>query len=263
MSEVTKTDVVDGIIDYKIKDHVATITINRSRKMNSITKDMAIALQDVAKNCNEDKDVRVVILTGEGVKSFSTGSDINLIHQYGTPFELKNRLDYCSAIRSIRKPVISKVKGYALGGGFELCLATDIRIVSDTAKFAASEVKHGWISGSGLTQILARNIGYPRAAELVLTGDMIDAKRAYDLGIINHIIPMDDIDTYVEELANRMTKLSPIATQLAKENLVASQNMTLETGLKFENDLFAFSFTTEDSAEGLLAFKEKREPDFS
>ncbi len=253
---------MDGEIIYEVKKFVGYITISRSNKMNSITKAMAEKLQEVSRQINDDDSVRVVVLTGEGEKSFSTGSDINLIHQYGNPWELRNRQDYCAAIRQIRKPVISKIKGYALGGGFELVLGTDIRVASDTAKFAASEVKHGWISGSGLIQILSRNIGYSKAAKLILTGDMISAGEGKELGFINDVLSIDEIDKYVDELTDKMTELSPVALQLAKQDLIASQNMSLEMGLKYENDLFAFSFTTEDSKEGLAAFREKRKPDF-
>jgi len=253
---------MDGNIIYEVKNNIGYITISRQNKMNSITKAMAEKLQTVSREINEDANVRVVILSGDGEKSFSTGSDINLIHQYGNPFELRNRQDYCEAIRKIRKPVISKIKGYALGGGFELVLGTDIRIAADTAKFAASEVKNGWISGSGLIQILARNIGYNKAAKLILTAEMIDANEGAKLGFINEVLPVSEIDEYVEDMALKMTELSPVALQLAKADLIASQNMSLEMGLKYENDLFAFSMTTDDSKEGMAAFKEKRKPNF-
>lgn len=247
---------------YKVKNNIGYITISRVNKMNSITKSMADALQRITHEVNEDSEVRVVVLTGEGEKSFSTGSDINLIHQYGNPWQLRNRQDYCAAIRAIRKPVIAKIKGFALGGGFELVLASDIRIAAEGAVFAASEVKHGWISGSGLIQILARNIGYSRAAKLILTAETVDAQEGKRLGFINEVLDIDKIDAFVDDMALKMTQLSPVALQLAKQDLVASQNMPLNMGLQYENDLFAFSFTTEDSKEGLQAFKEKRKPNF-
>lgn len=256
-----ETHCEEGIV-YEKKDGIGRITICRPKKMNSITKDMGIRLNQLTHEINEDQEVKVVLLTGEGEKSFSTGSDINMLHQYGTPFELRNRLDYCAAIRNIRKPVISKVKGYALGGGLELVLATDIRIAADNSKYAVSEIQHGWISGSGATQLLARTMSYNQAAELVLTGNMIDAEEAYRLGIINKVISKDTIDEYVENLLIRLGRQSNTAMQLAKRNLRASQNMTMDEGIRFENDLFAFSFTTEDAKEGQLAFAEKRDPVF-
>ncbi|WP_461207028.1 enoyl-CoA hydratase/isomerase family protein [Clostridium sp. DL1XJH146] len=253
---------MDGEILLEKKGYVGTIVINRPKKMNSITKDMAESLTEICSEVNSDNDIRVVVLKGEGERSFSTGSDITLLKQYGTPYELRNRMDYCVAIRSIRKPVVSMIKGYALGGGFELALATDIRIAAKSAKFAVSEVKNGWIPGSGLIQVLARNIGYNKAAELIFTAKMIDADEAAELGFINKVLENDEIDQYVENMVQGMTKLSPIASQLAKQDLVSTQNLSLEMGLQYENDLFAFSMTTEDSKEGMAAFKEKREPDF-
>lgn len=253
---------MEGDIVYQVMEHVGYITISRVHKMNAITKAMAEKLQEVADKVNKDANVRVVVLSGDGDKSFSTGSDIKLLHQYGNPWELRNRQDYCKAIRSIRKPVIAKIKGYALGGGFELVLASDIRVAVEEAKFAASEVKHGWISGSGLIQILARNIGYNKAAKLVLTGAMVDAIEGQRLGFINDVVSLENIDAFVEDMAIAMTALSPVALQLAKQDLINSQNTPLDMGLQYENDLFAFSFTTEDSREGLQAFQEKRQPNF-
>ncbi len=251
----------EGII-YKKEGRIATITINRPRKMNSITRQMGIDLNRIAAEVNDDEEVSVVILKGEGERAFSTGSDITMLDQYGSPYQLRNRQDYCAAIRNIRKPVIAAIKGYALGGGLELVLATDIRIASDTAVFAVSEVEHGWTSGSGATQLLARQIGYNRAAELVLTAKKIDAEEAYRLGIVNQVVAVDEVDSYIADLVAKMAEQSPIAMQLIKQNLRASQNMPQDMGLQYENDLFAFSFTTEDAAEGKRAFAEKRKPKF-
>ncbi len=251
----------EGII-YKKEGRIATITINRPRKMNSITRQMGIDLNRIAAEVNDDEEVSVVILKGEGERAFSTGSDITMLDQYGSPYQLRNRQDYCAAIRNIRKPVIAAIKGYALGGGLELVLATDIRIASDTAVFAVSEVEHGWTSGSGATQLLARQIGYNRAAELVLTAKKIDAEEAYRLGIVNQVVAVDEVDSYIADLVAKMAEQSPIAMQLIKQNLRASQNMPQDMGLQYENDIFAFSFTTEDAAEGKRAFAEKRKPKF-
>lgn len=254
-------EIEEGIL-YQKEGRIAKIIINRPRKMNSITKAMGEQLHQVASEINKDDEVAVVLLTGMGEKSFSTGSDINMLGQYGTPYQLRNRLDYCEAIRSIRKPVVAKIRGYALGGGLELLLTTDIRIADEKSVYAVSEVQHGWISGSGATQGLGRLMSYNQAAELVLTGKKITADEAFRLGIINQVIKGEEIDDYVEQLLVNMSKQSRIAMELTKHNLRASQNMFLDAGLKYENDLFAFSFTTEDAAEGKAAFAEKRSPIF-
>lgn len=246
----------------KKEGSIARLTINRPSKMNSITKEMGCKLHEAAEDINRDESIKVVLLSGTGEKSFSAGSDINMLHQYGEPFQLKNRLDYCTAVRNIKKPVISKIKGYALGGGLELLLSTDIRIADETAVFAVSEVRHGWISGSGATQLLGRLMSYNQAAELVLTGKQIDAQEAYRLGIINKIVAGAEIDDYVEKMLTDMSEQSGTAMQLIKQNLRASQNMFMDAGLQYENDLFAFSFTTADAKEGKKAFAEKRKPIF-
>lgn len=254
--------IMEEKINYEKQGAIGIITICRPAKMNSITKQMGIDLNVIAKQINEDDEVAVVLLTGEGERAFSTGSDIKMLHQYGTPYELRNRQDYCQAIRDIRKPVIAKIKGYALGGGLELTLAADIRYAAENASFAVSEVAHGWTSGSGATQLLARQIGYNRAAEMVLTAKTVDAQEAYRLGFINQVLPLEEIDAYVDTILAGMAKQSATAMQLSKQNLRASQNMTQDMGLQYENDLFAFSFTTPDAAEGMQAFKEKRAPKF-
>lgn len=254
---------MEELIRYEKVNSVGKIIINRPNKMNSITRDMGIKLNELSAQINHDNEVKVVLLTGEGERAFSTGSDINMLNQYGNPFELKNRDDYCEAIRNIKKPVICKIKGYALGGGLELVLATDIRIAADNAKFGVSEVKHGWISGSGATQLLARELGYSNAAYLTLTGEMFGASDAFKLGLVNKVISLDKIDDFVDDLLNNISKSSSTSMQLTKQNLRASQNMPMDMGLKYENDLFAFSMTTKDAEEGKLAFKEKRDPVFN
>lgn len=254
---------MDGEIVLTKKNRTCTLTINRPHKMNSITKDMGEQLQSLADEINNDKEIRAVIIKGEGEKSFSTGSDLKMFDQYGSPFDLRNRTDYCDALRSIRKPLISLIRGYALGGGFEMVLASDIRIASETARFAVSEIKNGWIPGSGLIQILSRNIGYHKAAELIFTARMIDAEEALEFGFINSVIPDEKIDDYVQEMAEKISTFSPVAAQLAKQDLMSSQNMGLDMGLQYEKDLAAFSMTTKDSEEGMKAFMEKREANFT
>ncbi len=254
---------MEGRIDFTRTGAVGTLTINRPEKMNSITKEMAEQLHILAEEINRDRGIRVVILKGKGERSFSTGSDLRLFDRYGSSFELRNRQDYCDAVRRIRKPVVSLIRGYALGGGFELVLSTDIRIASDNALFAVSEVSRGWIPGSGLLQILSRNIGYHKAAELTFTARRVDAAEALEYGFINRVLPVSEIDAYVGKMALEMSEFSPLAMELAKEDLRASQNMSLEAGLRYERDLAAFSMCSRDSREGIAAFKEKRKPEFT
>lgn len=250
-------------IQFIKEGRIAKIIIDRPAKMNSITRDMGIRLNEVAAEINADNEIAVVLLTGMGERAFSTGSDIKMLDQYGTPFELRNRQDYCAAIRSIRKPVIAKIRGYALGGGLELLLATDIRIADEKSIFAVSEVQRGWTSGSGATTGLGKAMSYNQAAELVLTGKKIDSNEAMRLGIINQVVEGDKIDAYVDEMLENMSKQSRTAMELEKLILRNSFNAFYDAGLEYENEIFAFSMTTEDAKEGKAAFGEKREPKFN
>ncbi|MGG1554029.1 enoyl-CoA hydratase/isomerase family protein [Paenibacillus ferrarius] len=249
-------------IRVDIGEYIATITLNRPNKLNTVTRAMGEQLRAICDDMNKNKQVRVVILTGDGPKSFSAGSDIEVLDDYGSPWDLRNREDYCMAIRSIRKPVIAMINGYAIGGGLELALHADIRIASNTAKFGAGEIKLGWIGGSGSTQLLPRIVGPGKAAEMVLTGAMLSADEALRSGLVERIAEPGEIERIVRELAAEIAGFSPIAVENAKLALRAAMNMPLDAGLQYENSLFAFCFTTEDAQEGKQSFKEKRTPQY-
>lgn len=252
----------DSEIRYEVDQFIATITLNRPEKLNTVTRDMGKQLMALCDNVNRDKQVRVVVLTGEGSKSFSAGSDITVLDDYGSPWELGKRDDYCMAVRSIRKPVIAMINGYAIGGGLELALHADIRIASNNAKFGAGEIKLGWIGGSGSTQLLPRIVGAGKAAELVLTGQMLSAEEAKQCGLVEKVVEWSELKDTVYEMARTIASYSPIAVEHAKLALRAAMNMPLDAGLQYENSLFSFCFTTEDAKEGKRSFIEKREPTF-
>jgi enoyl-CoA hydratase len=167
-----------------------------------------------------------------------------------------------TAIDSFPKPVIAMVNGYCLGGGCELALACDIRIASETASFGQPEINLGIIPGGGGTQRLTRLVGEGKAMELILTGEIIDAKTAYAIGLVNHVVPADQLATKTMEIATRISEKSPIALQLAKEAVKLASRSNLDEGLRREVDLFALCFSTEDKDEGVSAFLEKRKPAF-
>jgi enoyl-CoA hydratase len=250
-------------IRYETEHAIGTITIDRPQKLNTITKAMGERLRSLCEEINRNKSVRVVVLTGEGEKSFSAGSDIEVLDDYGSPWDLRNREDYCIAIRSIRKPVIAMVNGYAIGGGMELALHADFRIASRNAKFGAGEIKLGWIGGSGSTQLLPRIVGAGKAAEMVLTGRMLSAEEALQVGLVEQVVNFSDLRRTVYEIASTIAGYSPIALENAKLALRAAMNMPLDAGLQYENSLFSFCFTTEDAQEGKTSFKEKRKPEFN
>jgi enoyl-CoA hydratase len=249
-------------LGYTVEGQVARITLQRPAKLNTITAAMGRQLFEIATVVNDDPTVRVVILQGTGERAFSAGSDVKVLDDYGTNFELRNRPDYCTAIWSIRKPVIASIRGYCIGGGLEMALVSDIRVASETAKFGAGEIKLGWHGGAGNTQLLPRLVGYGKAMELVLTGDLIDAAEARADGLVQQVVPDAELEAAALALAERIAANAPIAAMLSKHLIRMSESTSVDVGLKWENDLFAYCFTTEDAAEGRAAFVEKRTPRF-
>lgn len=252
-----------GAIELSRQGHIATITINRPDKLNSMTREMANQLADVVNEVNRDSEIRVVLLKGEGERAFSTGSDIKQLDQYPTPWDFRNREnEYARSIKAIGKPVIAVVKGYALGGGLEMAVMADIRLGAERSQYAASEVNWGWIGGGGNSQLLPRLIGPSRASELLLTGEAVDAEEAYRIGLIDHLYPIDEIDQRALDLAEKIAEKAPIATQVIKHAVRMSMNTPLDVGMEYENELVHITFSTEDKLEGERAFKEKRKPNF-
>ncbi|MFG1812238.1 enoyl-CoA hydratase/isomerase family protein [Kribbella sp. NPDC049174] len=246
---------------FEQQRHVAVITLNRPAKLNAVTEEMSGALVKAARYCNEADDVRAVVLTGSG-RAFSAGSDIRELDKYVTPWDFRNRGDYCDSLKVLRKPVIAAVNGYALGGGLETALICDIRIAATTASFAAAEVKLGWIGGGGMSALLARSIGPSNTALMLMTGDPIDAQRALDWGLVSEVLAPDDLLPRALELATTIASRAPIAVETAKANLSAAYNMPLDQAVAYERDIQTVCFATHDAAEGRAAFAEKRPPRF-
>lgn len=246
----------------ELAGHVLTIVIDRPAKLNTMTPAMGKSLMSLVDRVNEDPDVRVVVLQGSGERAFSAGSDVSVLDQYGSNWQLRNRVDYARAIWAMRKPVISKIRGYCIGGGLEMALMSDLRYSDPTGRFGAGEIKLGWHGGAGNTQLLPRAIGPGMALEMLLTGDMIDAQEALRVGLVQRVLPSEQLDGFVDDMAARVAASAPIAAQLAKHLVRVSQSASLEVGLAYENDTFTYCFTTEDSNEGRAAFLEKRPPHF-
>jgi enoyl-CoA hydratase len=247
---------------FAIADHIATITLDRPEKLNAMTPDMAAALVEAVATCNTSNEVRVVIVTGSGEKAFSVGSDITTLDAYATPWDFRNRQDYCDALRACRKPVIAAINGYALGGGLETAMACDIRIASDNARFAAPEIKLGWIGGGGMAVGLAHSVGMSNAALMLYTGEMVDASRAAAWGLVSEVTVPEDLLPRAREIAAQIAARAPIAAETAKLNLRAAHQMPYEKAIEYERDLQAICFATADAAEGRTAFAERRAPIF-
>jgi enoyl-CoA hydratase/carnithine racemase len=251
-----------GDLTVEVAESVATITLNRPAKLNTMTPAMGRALRSVVEQINADSAIRCVVLTGEGPRAFSAGSDVSVLDQYGDTWQLRNRIDYAKEIWAIRKPVIAKIRGYCIGGGLEMALMSDIRYCDETARFGAGEIKLGWHGGAGNTQLLPRLIGSGLASEMLFTGDMVDAAEATRSGLVNRCLPADQLDAAVDDLARRIAQSAPIAAELAKHLVRVSQSTSLEVGLAYENDTFTFCMTTHDADEGKAAFAQKRPPHY-
>jgi enoyl-CoA hydratase/carnithine racemase len=237
---------------------VALVTINRPAKLNSVTPLMSAALEAFASWANDADEVRAVVLTGAGDRAFCAGSDIRTLDSYATPWDFRNRRDYCDALRELRKPVIAAVNGYAFGGGLETALTCDIRIASTTATFSAPEIKLGWIGGGGMTALLANSIGASNTALMTMTGDPIDAERALSWGLVSEVVEPDALLPRALELAATIASRPPIAAETAKANLAAAFNLPLAQAVAYERELQGITFATEDAHEGRAAFAEKR-----
>jgi enoyl-CoA hydratase len=246
------------------RERVAIITINRPEKRNALNiktrEEGAAALEELS----ADETVRVVVFTGAGDKAFVAGADIAEFQGRTaiTQREVMLGRSLFTAIDNFPKPVIAMVNGYCLGGGCELALSCDLRIASDKASFGQPEINLGIIPGGGGTQRLTRLVGEGKAMELILTGDIIDAQTAYNLGLVNMVVPAADLEAKTTELANRIAEKSPVALRMAKEAVKLASRSNLDEGLRREVDLFALCFSSEDKNEGVSAFLEKRKPDF-
>lgn len=248
---------------FTVDGHVATITLNRPHKLNAVTPEMSDAIIDAVSAVNESDEIRCVILTGAGERAFCAGSDIKELDTYETPWQFRNRPDYCDAIRRLLKPTIAAVNGYALGGGLETAMSCDIRIASDNAQFAAPEIKLGWIGGGGMATFLAHSIGSSNAAMMLMTGDTISAEKALAWGLVSEVVSQADLDERARAIALTISSRAPIAAETAKLNLRAAYSMPQEKAIEYERDLQTICFATRDAQEGRAAFKEKRAPLFT
>ena len=245
-----------------VDGHVATITLARPEKLNAVTQEMSAALVEIVEWADAADEIRAIVLTGEGERSFSAGSDIRSLDKYATAWEFRNRTDYCDAILACRKPVIAAINGYAFGGGLETALSCDIRLAATTASFAAPEIKLGWIGGGGMSTFLAHSIGPSNAAVMLMTGDPIDADTALRWGLVSELVPSRELLARAQQLAAVIASRPPIAAETAKANLRAAYNMTQQEAMRYERDLQTVTFATADAAEGRAAFAEKRAGEF-
>jgi enoyl-CoA hydratase len=248
------------------KGAVLVVKISRERALNALNKETVEGLQQLFSYYWSDEAVRCVIITGLGEKAFVAGADIpemiDLDVRGGTDLAARGQF-LMKTIQNFPKPVIAAVNGFALGGGCELAMACDIRMASEKAKFGQPEVTLGIIPGYGGTQRLPRLVGRGKAMQLILTGDMIDAKEAHRIGLVDEVYPPDELMDKAMEMANLICSRPPIAVALSKECINRGLDVTLSVGCDLEKANFGQTFCTGDKNEGMKAFIEKRKPEFT
>jgi enoyl-CoA hydratase len=250
-------------VTMAVADGVAVLTIRRPEKHNSFTLEMLQRLLSLATHAQSDRDVRVIVLTGEGDEAFSTGGDLTdmlpRIVETGDVSEM-NPDPSERFFSAVYKPIIAAVKGLCIGGGVELLLGTDIRIASPDASFSLGEVRWGLIPGGGTHVRLPRQVPWAVAMQMILTGEPITAQRAYEVGLINEIVPAAEVLPRALEVAARIARNGPVAVQTAKE--IAVRALRLSDGFQLESDIAPRVLASEQASEGLAAFAEKRRPNF-
>lgn len=247
-------------------ESIAIVKINRPDKLNALNAATLDELKQVFISLRNDDTVNVVILTGSGEKAFVAGADISEINMLdmiaANAFAEKGQENFYS-IENLNKPVIAAINGFALGGGCELALACHIRLASENAKFGQPEVNLGIIPGYGGTQRLTRLINSGRSAEMIFTGDLIDANEALRIGLVNHVYPQTDLLAKAIEMANKISSKGQQAIRLALKAINIVDQVSDTEGQKYEASLFAICCGTEDFKEGTNAFLEKRKPNFT
>lgn len=243
---------------------VAILTINRPDKLNALNDEVRDAMLAHLGRLEADDSVGVVVITGAGEKAFVAGADIG-------EFEGRSPIDQREAMSGTRifdvmatypKPVIAMINGFCLGGGCEMAMSCDIRIASSTARFGQPEINLGLIPGGGGTQRMPRLTGFGQALRLALSGDMIGAQEAREIGLVEMVFEPDELREKTLEFAGRIASKSPIALRVAKQAVRAAMEMPLAAGISYERDLFCLCFSTEDMKEGVAAFLEKRKPEW-
>jgi enoyl-CoA hydratase len=243
---------------------VAYVTLNRPTALNALDTRLRRDLKQFFTDVHPDREVRVIVITGAG-RAFCAGADIKEWQEPSSVIEDREdrlQLNFWEAMSRCEQPIIAAINGYALGGGCELAMCCDIRIASDHAQLGLTEVTLGIIPGGGGTQRLPRLVGRGKALELILTGKRIDAHEALLLGLVEEVVPHDQLITTVEALTQTIISRAPLAVKYAKEAIVRGLELPLEEGLKVEAELSILLRTTEDRMEGARAFKEKRPPRF-
>jgi enoyl-CoA hydratase len=266
----------DEKVLYEVKDKIAWITLNRPESLNAVNRDMVKAVVGFCREAEEDPTVQVVIFKANGERAFSVGGDIKdrarqnamAVEQAESPLVQRQAKHSgipgtpAPAIAAMNKITIALLHGYTVGTGLLMSLACDIRIAAEGARLGVSEVRLGFMAGSGGTQRLPRLVGIPKALEICLSGELYDAAECYRIGLVNQLVPYDQLIPAGEKMAASFLKGAPLALRYIKEAIYKGSEMTLEQGLRYESDLQSMVMQTEDAKEGPRAFVEKRSADW-
>ncbi len=254
----------DNII-FEVEDGIAKIIFNRPKALNALSTDLLQELSDALDNIAKDEDIRILILTGAGDKSFVAGADITELATFnalqGKNFAKKGQ-SIIDKLQKLPIPVIAAVNGFALGGGTEIAIACDFIYASENAMFGQPEINLGLIPGFGGTQRLPRLIGKNMAKEMILTGKMIPADEAKTIGLVNKVCAQEALMDEVIKIAKSIGAKGKVSIRAAKESINNGMNVDLATGCSIEIDAFALCMASEDSKEGTTAFLEKRKAEF-
>ena len=243
---------------------IVLLTIDRPEKRNALNAEVREQLSAAVDQALADPEVRVLVFTGAGDKAFVAGADVG---EFAGRSPLEQRRAMASPtvfdrIWNAPLPTIAMINGWCLGGGCELALACDLRIGADTAMLGQPEIRLGIIPGGGATQRLPRLVGYGKALQLILSGEPIDGVSAYEIGLLDEVVPAAELRERTMEVARTIAEKSPVTLGIAKRAIRAAYELPLSAGLEQERDLFALAFATEDKIEGVAAFLEKRKPEW-
>ena len=251
-------------IKYSVEGPVAKVTLDQAGLDNRVSLKMAQEMHLACSLIMEDDEILVAILTGNGM-TFCAGTEEYLGTEQGNPIDAQQYLynrRIASSISDIQKPIIAAINGDAHGQGLEMALACDIRIATQHSHMSMPQVKYGSMPWDGGTQRLPRIIGRSWASDMLITGRVLNADEAIRIGLVHQVVPDDRLDKLSTELAQTISSLGPIATRYAKESVQKGMDMTMEQGMRLEMDLNLIIQTTQDRAEGLSSFLEKRKPHF-
>jgi len=241
--------------------NIAVVTLNRPKVLNALNTQTLTELSQAMASFKDDADVRAIVLTGAGEKSFVAGADINelaVLSPVAGKEHARRGQQIFDAIEQLGKPVIAAINGFALGGGCELAMACTLRLAADTAKFGQPEINLGLIPGYAGSQRLPRLVGRGVALEILLTGDMIGAQRAYEIGLVNRVVPAAELLAEAKKLAHTLASKAPIAVRYILDAVQQGLDMPFAQGEYLETSLFGTIASSEDMREGTKAFLEKR-----